>query len=145
MYCVIKCVKNKRVLKGNFVSSVFHSCNAKTPKTQICVTGPQCVKYLSVNDISLIYQSWLMPIPSTSHKNTSGHTAYHDYQLTVLIHTKIQIEIPSTEKNCTLKWYTKQMQHTQKFTPTTVNRETLKLCFKWSGLLQLCTTAIRCH
>jgi hypothetical protein len=29
MYCVIKCVKTKRVLKGNFVSSVFHSCNAK--------------------------------------------------------------------------------------------------------------------
>jgi hypothetical protein len=29
MYCVIKCVKNKRVLKGNFASSVFHICNAK--------------------------------------------------------------------------------------------------------------------
>jgi hypothetical protein len=41
MYCVIKCVKTKRVLKGNFASSVFHICNAKT---QICVTGPQCVK-----------------------------------------------------------------------------------------------------
>jgi hypothetical protein len=27
-YCVIKCVKTKRVLKGNFASSVFHSCNA---------------------------------------------------------------------------------------------------------------------
>jgi hypothetical protein len=45
MYCVIKCVKTKRVLKGNFASSVFHSCNAKTQKTQICVTGPQCVYY----------------------------------------------------------------------------------------------------
>jgi hypothetical protein len=45
MYCVIKCVKTKRVLKGNFASSVFHSCNAKTQKTQICVTGPQCVNY----------------------------------------------------------------------------------------------------
>jgi hypothetical protein len=43
MYCVIKCVKTKRVLKGNFASSVFHSCNAQTQKTQICVTGPQCV------------------------------------------------------------------------------------------------------
>jgi hypothetical protein len=43
MYCVIKCVKTKHVLKGNFASSVFHSCNAKTQKTQICVTGPQCV------------------------------------------------------------------------------------------------------
>jgi hypothetical protein len=29
MYCVIKCVKTKRVLKGIFASSVFHSCNAK--------------------------------------------------------------------------------------------------------------------
>jgi hypothetical protein len=29
---VIKCVKTKRVLKGNFASSVFHSCNAKTQK-----------------------------------------------------------------------------------------------------------------
>jgi hypothetical protein len=27
-----------------FASSVFHRCNAKTQKTQICVTGPQCVK-----------------------------------------------------------------------------------------------------
>jgi hypothetical protein len=44
MYCVIKCVKTKRVLKGNFASSVFHSCNAKTQKMQICVTGPQCIK-----------------------------------------------------------------------------------------------------
>jgi hypothetical protein len=43
MYCVIKCIKTKCVLKGKFVSSVFHSCNAKTQKTQICVTGPQCV------------------------------------------------------------------------------------------------------
>jgi hypothetical protein len=44
MYCVIKCVKTKRVLKGKFSSSVFHSCNAKMQKTQICVTGPQCVE-----------------------------------------------------------------------------------------------------
>jgi hypothetical protein len=29
MYCVIKCIKTKRVLKGNFASSVFHRCNAK--------------------------------------------------------------------------------------------------------------------
>jgi hypothetical protein len=45
MYYVIKCVKTKRVLKGNFASSVFHRCNAKTQKTEICVTGPQCVKH----------------------------------------------------------------------------------------------------
>jgi hypothetical protein len=45
MYCVIKCVKTKRVLKGNFASSVFHSCNAKT---QICVTGPQCVNIIEL-------------------------------------------------------------------------------------------------
>jgi hypothetical protein len=32
MYCVIKCVKNKRVLKGNFASSVFHSCTQKRQK-----------------------------------------------------------------------------------------------------------------
>jgi hypothetical protein len=44
MYCVIKCVKTKRVLKGNFASSVFHCCNPKTQKTQICITGPKCVK-----------------------------------------------------------------------------------------------------
>jgi hypothetical protein len=41
MYCVIKCVKTKRVLKRKFASSVFHNCNAKT---QICVTGHQSVK-----------------------------------------------------------------------------------------------------
>jgi hypothetical protein len=47
MYCVIKCVKTTRVLKDNFASTVFHSFNAKT---QICVTGPQCVKeYSSMN------------------------------------------------------------------------------------------------
>jgi hypothetical protein len=45
MYCIIKCIKNKCILKGKFASSVFHSCNAKTHKTQICVTGPQCVNY----------------------------------------------------------------------------------------------------
>jgi hypothetical protein len=44
MYCVIKWVKNKRVLKGNFASSVFNIYDAKTQMTQICVTGPQCVK-----------------------------------------------------------------------------------------------------
>jgi hypothetical protein len=41
MYCVIKCVKTKRVLKHEFASSVFHNRNAKT---QICVTGCQSVK-----------------------------------------------------------------------------------------------------
>jgi hypothetical protein len=34
----------KRVLKGNFRSSILHSCYAKTEITQICVTSPQCVK-----------------------------------------------------------------------------------------------------
>jgi hypothetical protein len=47
MYCIIKCVKTKHVLKGNFALSVFRSCNAKTQKTQICVTGPQCVKKMT--------------------------------------------------------------------------------------------------
>jgi hypothetical protein len=46
MYCVIRCVKTKRVLKGSFATSVFHSCNVKTQKTQICVTGPHCVNTL---------------------------------------------------------------------------------------------------
>jgi hypothetical protein len=46
MYCVIKYVKNKRVLKGNSASFVFNIYNAKT---QICVTGPQCVKYSVLN------------------------------------------------------------------------------------------------
>jgi hypothetical protein len=32
------------VLKGSFASSVFNIYNAKTQMTQICVTGPQCVK-----------------------------------------------------------------------------------------------------
>jgi hypothetical protein len=50
MYCVIKCVKTKHMLKGNFASSVFHSCDAKTQKTQICVTGPQCVKTKRILD-----------------------------------------------------------------------------------------------
>jgi hypothetical protein len=48
MYCVIKCVKTKRVLKRKFASPVFHNCNAKT---QICVTGPQCVKNASLQAI----------------------------------------------------------------------------------------------
>jgi hypothetical protein len=43
IYCVIKCVKTKRVLKHKFASSVFQNCNAKAQKMQICVTGPQCV------------------------------------------------------------------------------------------------------
>jgi hypothetical protein len=47
MCCVIKCVKTKRVLKGNFASSIFHSCNTKTQMTQICVTGLQCVTWPS--------------------------------------------------------------------------------------------------
>jgi hypothetical protein len=50
IYCVIKCVKTKRVLEGKFASSVFHSCYAKTQKTQICVTGPQCVKRIGFDD-----------------------------------------------------------------------------------------------
>jgi hypothetical protein len=44
MYCVIKCVKSTRVLKGKFASPVFHSCKEKTPKTRKLVSGPQCVK-----------------------------------------------------------------------------------------------------
>jgi hypothetical protein len=44
MYCVIKCVKNKLVLKGNFASSVFNIYDAKTQMTRILVTCPQCVK-----------------------------------------------------------------------------------------------------
>jgi hypothetical protein len=32
------------MLKGNFASFVFHSCNTKTQKTQICVTGLQRIK-----------------------------------------------------------------------------------------------------
>jgi hypothetical protein len=47
MYCVIKCVKTKHVLKLKFASSVFHNCNAKIQKTQICVTSPQCVNMLT--------------------------------------------------------------------------------------------------
>jgi hypothetical protein len=50
MYCVIKCVKTKRVLKGRFASSVFHSCNAKTQRMQISITGPQCVNVLWVQE-----------------------------------------------------------------------------------------------
>ena len=44
MYCVIKCIvrgNQARVKKRRFASSVLHSSNVKT---QICVTGPQCVK-----------------------------------------------------------------------------------------------------
>jgi len=33
-----------------------------------------------------------------SNKNSSDHTAYHDYQLTALIHTKIQTEIQRVHK-----------------------------------------------
>jgi hypothetical protein len=73
-YCVIKCIKTKRVLKGNFASSIFHTCNAKT---QICVTGPQCVildfhcvMKIPLNSIKfmhsfvdcVIYYEWLFQI-----------------------------------------------------------------------------------
>jgi hypothetical protein len=44
IYCVIKCVKSTRVLKGKFASSVFQSRKEKTPKTRILVSGQQCVK-----------------------------------------------------------------------------------------------------
>jgi hypothetical protein len=51
MYCVIKCIKTKRVLKRKSASSVFHNCNGKM---QICVTGLQfvnaLVKVVSVGD-----------------------------------------------------------------------------------------------
>jgi hypothetical protein len=47
IYCVIKCVKSTRVLKGKFASSVFQSCKEKTPpKTRKLVSVPQCVKIL---------------------------------------------------------------------------------------------------
>jgi hypothetical protein len=46
IYCVIKCVKSSRVLKGKFASFVFQSCIEKTPKTRKLVSGPQCVKIL---------------------------------------------------------------------------------------------------
>jgi hypothetical protein len=39
----MKCVETKRVLKTQ-ICVVFHSCNAKAQKMQICVTRPQCVK-----------------------------------------------------------------------------------------------------
>jgi hypothetical protein len=58
MYCVIKCVKTKRILKGNFASFVFHSCNAKTQKTQICVTGPQCVK-MDLQEVGCGGMEWI--------------------------------------------------------------------------------------
>jgi hypothetical protein len=32
IYCVIKCVKTKRVLKRKFASCVFQNCNAKMQK-----------------------------------------------------------------------------------------------------------------
>jgi hypothetical protein len=32
-----------RVLKGKFASSVFQSCEEKTPKTRQLVSGPHCV------------------------------------------------------------------------------------------------------
>jgi hypothetical protein len=69
MYCVIKCVKSTRVLKGKFASSVFHSCKEKTPKSRILVSGPQCVKttvdvttlsnHTNTTHSSLLNQFWL--------------------------------------------------------------------------------------
>jgi hypothetical protein len=48
IYCVIRCVKTKRVLKRKFASSVSQNCMQRCKKKkkimQICVTGPQCVK-----------------------------------------------------------------------------------------------------
>jgi len=43
-----------RVKNADFASSVLHSCNVKT---QICVTGPQCVNF------STIWGEWLASSP----------------------------------------------------------------------------------
>jgi hypothetical protein len=65
MYCVIKCVKTKRVLKRKFASSVFHNCNAKT---QICVTGRQSVKWDTNSGLLLAYLNCLlMPLVIHDH------------------------------------------------------------------------------
>jgi hypothetical protein len=34
MYCVIKCLKSTRVLKGKFTSSAFHSCKKKRQRRE---------------------------------------------------------------------------------------------------------------
>jgi hypothetical protein len=62
VWIVFLCVKTQRVFKGKFASSVFHSCNAKMQKTQICVTGPQrvntsCLRLPALTLVDLIFQS----------------------------------------------------------------------------------------
>jgi hypothetical protein len=96
MYCVIKCVKTKRVLKGNFASSVFHSCNAKTQKTQICVTGPQCVKLC----LFLIFTSTQSNSISndnikTNSKNSVRTCAPHDLAWNLLVAAPWAEDLPT--------------------------------------------------
>ena len=52
MYCVIKCV-----VRGNQArvkNADLHSCNVKT---QICVTGPQCVNFSNNNHLPSVTSS----------------------------------------------------------------------------------------
>jgi hypothetical protein len=60
IYCVIKCVKTKHVLKRKFASSVFQNCMQRRKKTQICVTGPQCVNTQKI--YQLLYIQCLLMI-----------------------------------------------------------------------------------
>jgi hypothetical protein len=65
-YCVIKCVKTKHVLKGNFASSIFHSCNAET---QICVTGPQCVNIFTAKVDHIRFNNSCLRLPASTSVN----------------------------------------------------------------------------
>jgi hypothetical protein len=58
VYCVIKCVKTKRVLKCKFALSVFQNCIQRRKKTQICVTGPQCVK-MDLQEVGCGSMDWI--------------------------------------------------------------------------------------
>ena len=68
MYCIIKCIvqgKQARVKNADLRHPSWHSCNVKT---QICVTRPQCVNGIPVENSSRKFVSahlylWFPLIP----------------------------------------------------------------------------------
>jgi hypothetical protein len=76
-----------RVLKGKFLSSVFHSCKAKNAKTRILVTGPQCVKREHGNDNKEVYVVDVVP-------SSAGHNLILSIEL-----TKVKVTV-----RINLKW-----------------------------------------
>lgn len=111
--------------------------------TSLMCTSHVLLKYLSVTDVS-----WWMLGPNMSHKNPSDHTAYHDYQLIALIHTKIQTEIQRVHKRTLYsndtenKWSILRSSHLQQSIQKLSNFVSNDLGYGDSALLPLDSTNI---